>query len=767
MSSSPTNFSFDNWDAVLAPVLPSSTEAAAAPSPSFSMLSSTASSPSGGEFQPYTLIGSALSGGGGKKSFFLFSETTKSPSYCMGMIGRSKFCLKMRGEKGKEDQVDACVVQAHETNKFQPEPGSFYLKENETRAFIQPVLMKQGLTLAAVEAILKRSFTLKEWQAIFSDLGNDEVPEWLRESLQVDTANAKEPGCADLASPRLVVETSDVLITVPTLSFEDESVASESLDLDQAAGWIKEFQRRFARLKPKWRQAFTDVEANHVLLVKDLQTLHTTVATLTTQVGSVPMGEFVGFGSTLWSALGNMARTLTDHTSTLASTAMSLQDIRQNSIEMMEEQEADKGRTEGRFETIERCLQVFESRFAKILPILRSVSLPTTSPKDNSFKDYEILQKQVAQLTTTVESLQTILWDSGSLPSSAPKHDGERLLLEIQAQLKQLQHQVVGGGVRIGAKIFQSFDVVEVWVKTELPTQRYGLFVDAVSLLDFFSCVGHVDADKTFAAFHSQQKTGFSSMYEARVAASVQNTFPMVFGRSPTTGIDDSEYIPAITDPDKWDNGITGIKHQILRGMSDVEYQLESAIDSILNPYAEARQVAKECLYRSKRFVVDLCNFISTDYQKWKLRGHGKRDSWRMTAVSVRRIFEEIHSERVVARDIYDFKDSAFSSAKFLWATWKAHQVMEKYIKHQFYEHPSIAAVLARHLADNYIKPDDTLANKLSTLDKAHTALLKRVDGMTTKENETKAERSESKAEKSEKKQSKNDKGRGPQTTPP
>jgi len=586
------------------------------------------------------------------------------------MIGRSKFCLKMRGEKGKEDQLDFCVVQAHETNKFQPEPDSFYLKENDSRAFIQPVLVKQGLTLTAVEAILKRSFTLKEWQAILDDLGNDEFPDWLRESLQVDTVNAEETGLTDLACPRLVVETSDVLITVPTLSFEGESVDSEGLDPDKAAVWIKEFQRRFARLKPKWRRAFTDVEANHVLLVKDLQTLHTTVASLTTQVGSVPMGEFVGFGSTLWSALGNMARTLKDHSSTLASTAMSLQDIRQNSIEMVEEQEADKARAEGRFVTIKKCLQVFESRFSKILPILRSVSMPSTSSKESSIKaDYEVLQKQVAKLTTTVESLQSILWNSGSLPPSTPNQNGEKLLLEIQAQLKQLQHQVVGGGVRIRAKIFQSFDVVEVWVKTELPIQCYGLFVDAVSLLDFFSCICHVDADKTFAAFHSQQKTGFSSMYKARVAASVQNVFPMVFGRSSTTGIDDSEYIPAIMDPDKWDNGVTGIKHQILRGMSDVEYQLESAIDSILNPYAEARQVAKECL--SKCFVVDLCNFTSTDFQKWKLRGHGKKDSWRMAAVSVRRIFEEIHSEWVVARDIYDFKDSTFSSAKFLWATWK------------------------------------------------------------------------------------------------
>jgi hypothetical protein len=33
-------------------------------------------------------------------------------------------------------------------------------------------------------------------------------------------------------------------------------------------------------------------------------------------------------------------------------------------------------------------------------------------------------------------------------------------------------------------------------------------------------------------AFHSKQKTGFTSMYESRVAASVQNIFPMVFGKA-------------------------------------------------------------------------------------------------------------------------------------------------------------------------------------------------------------------------------------------
>lgn len=42
---------------------------------------------------------------------------------------------------------------------------------------------------------------------------------------------------------------------------------------------------------------------------------------------------------------------------------------------------------------------------------------------------------------------------------------------------------------------------------------------------------------------------------------------------------------------------------------------------------------------------------------------------------------------------------------------------MDKYLRHQFYEHPSISAVLARHLADNYVKPDDSHGHKLKTLE--------------------------------------------------
>jgi len=141
-------------------------------------------------------------------------------------------------------------------------------------------------------------------------------------------------------------------------------------------------------------------------------------------------------------------------------------------------------------------------------------------------------------------------------------------------------------------------------------TQRPGLqpsFKSDVTvhflILEFFSFVSHVDVEKSVSAFYNQQKSGFSSMYKARVLASTQNLFPLIFGRTNSSGLDDSEYLPGVNNPDKRDNGITGLQYQISRGMSNMEFQLESAIDSIMSDYSEARQIARDCLYKAQCFL--------------------------------------------------------------------------------------------------------------------------------------------------------------------
>lgn len=155
-----------------------------------------------------------------------------------------------------------------------------------------------------------------------------------------------------------------------------------------------------------------------------------------------------------------------------------------------------------------------------------------------------------------------------------------------------------------------------------------------VSIFEFFAH-GHIDAETTYSSFYSQHWTGFTSSYEARVASSIQNLFPTVFSKA-DSNVDTAEALPALSSPDKWDSnyGNTGSRYQITRNMSDVELQITESINTILNPYPEAQFLAKECLHQAKRFALELCQFITLDYQKWNHRGHAKKDAWKIRLCS-------------------------------------------------------------------------------------------------------------------------------------
>jgi hypothetical protein len=49
-------------------------------------------------------------------------------------------------------------------------------------------------------------------------------------------------------------------------------------------------------------------------------------------------------------------------------------------------------------------------------------------------------------------------------------------------------------------------------------------------------------------------------------------------------------------------------------------------------------------------------------------------------------------------------------------------------LKSQFYKYPLIAAVLARHLAGNYVKPDNAQASKIKALGTSIKNLTSRLD---------------------------------------
>jgi hypothetical protein len=211
----------------------------------------------------------------------------------------------------------------------------------------------------------------------------------------------------------------------------------------------------------------------------------------------------------------------------------------------------------------------------------------------------------------------------------------------------------------------------------------------------------------------------------------MQNLFPNLFGKSGSDGMDTSRTLPALQNGDKWNaNGVTGLQLQVERELPNVDMQFCNAVSSTFDSNPEARDLALEFLYRSKKIALDLCNFIQRDYDFWKHKGYAKAEAWELTCLSVHRIFEDIHVVRVSGRDSRDLKNPTLTATQVLWATLRSHLVMEEYSQRNFFEHPSISAVVARHLASHHVKPDSTLEGKLQNLEEKVLKLSSKVDSI-------------------------------------
>lgn len=648
-----------------------------------------------------------------------------------------------------------CGVSGH-AKKFAADSSTFYLKENDHRAFIHPSFKADHITDEKITALLVGKYTVKELESLiaafqvpmFSSDGNTMISATAPTkssdpSIEVTTADSLVLQASfDLDSPKFTMEETGIFSSTPQLSFDvDPEVNDHFFQALEGAGSadliaiLREFQDRFVSLKTKWSQTFIEVDTSHAIIVKDLKTIRDRLASLKRQVINVSDTT-----STKETILSSQLEEVSSSLRSLSHSCLNFQQdhsTRFESLQLQQDEQAFQLQTiqsttttlDSKLATMEKYLKEFDKRFTIIFPIIKEFRQSTAKP-DTSTSDS--LHFKLQDLSEKVAALEQSAWQHIHITSS-PTSVTQSVTMDsdikdIRHQMKILQHRIVGGGMKIGSKVFQSFEDVQVWVKSELPTRRYGLFVDAVSILDFFSCLGHIDAENQVSTLHNANQAGCTSIYESHVTTSVQNIFPNIFGKG-----DSHQYLPAIRHPDKWDDGTDGLVYQITRGMTDVETQLSSAIDSVLEHYPEARTIASQCLFKAKSFVIDLCTFMSKDYFKWMAWGHSKQDAWNMTSLCIRRVFEEIHSERVVARDIYDPNDLEFTTTKMLWATWKAHNVMEQYLKHHFYEHPSISAVLARHLADNNVKPSATPAAQFSALDKTVKSLSSRVDKLEDK----------------------------------
>jgi hypothetical protein len=191
------------------------------------------------------------------------------------------------------------------------------------------------------------------------------------------------------------------------------------------------------------------------------------------------------------------------------------------------------------------------------------------------------------------------------MPTSSPKADGSgdtvAWLTTLEHTVKSLEKRIVGDGIRIGRFLFQSKEDLRVWQVSHVPGNYFGLFLDGVSIFDFLA-QPHMDSQENMAHLYNLQKNGFDIVYESRIISSMQNIFPNLFGKTNSDGMDTAQTLPSLQSADKWSsNGVTGLQLQVERELPNVDLQFRNAIATVFEDSPEARDLALELLYRSKK----------------------------------------------------------------------------------------------------------------------------------------------------------------------
>ena len=190
-------------------------------------------------------------------------------------------------------------------------------------------------------------------------------------------------------------------------------------------------------------------------------------------------------------------------------------------------------------------LKQHAKRFEHLRPFMDEVRV---LQEEVQAMDIAAVSRSLRQMSTKIQTLEENQW---SIPPGPTTHTSKASVTvdealdvlssvkTMQEQIKLLEKRVVGKGVTLGTLTLQSFEDCLSWVTTNIPPDRWGLFVDGVSLFEFME-VQHTEVHDALQAIHNSKKSGFASLFESRVAVSMPNLLPTLFGKSSADGMDTS-----------------------------------------------------------------------------------------------------------------------------------------------------------------------------------------------------------------------------------
>ena len=683
----------------------------------------------------------------------VFIKQSQLNQFCLGIIGNHKkaFCLK-----APED----CTVCSHMSDKFSPTTDCFYVcrSSDKTSAWCDTFIQEKKVKLKHDTVDMTVEKPLLEWRAMFDMLDKTQVPPPSLNSLdQAIEAITKTNITSFLKTPKKVTASSDLIMRPKSPS--DKGPAAHFAGLKATFKVLGlSFNENLANLSPKEPSkslledmqddlgaiiTYLSNEAQNFEIVsdvaEDLEVLSRNIVNIKQTLGSTIHNPY----PTVWSGLEELW-SLHD--------AFDIEDLSEAVIKL-------KFESETTWNTVKLHVSYWEAMAKNWLPkisLLEKAQADLKSTFENqtrsqpsnpksSIMDQFLRTNQSSNQQGTAPNMSSI--HNATSHSSPDVKDLQLTIIDLKNQISVMKDQIksmVDGqsdlatplisnnqiqnssnfehaGVRYRQYYFRDPAEVESWMRSHMTHPSHGLFVDLVSFSEFFGGERYVERNTTLSEMYMSSKIGYSTLADSIVASSFQNVLPGAYGR-PVSSSNNDDYestvqseLPGLPSYAKWDNrdGRHGRRFWIREETRKTEQQLDGCIRSQLA--GPAQILAKDMLMDSFAMSDALYNFIISSYEDTMNAGKfDNKQAWTLTCSFVKRIFQELSYERVMARDGIHVDEPWSTSANFLFATMKAHRVMSEFMKLSIKDHPSISSEMVKFVC--YSQPTADTSDLLTRL---------------------------------------------------
>jgi hypothetical protein len=251
---------------------------------------------------------------------------------------------------------------------------------------------------------------------------------------------------------------------------------------------------------------------------------------------------------------------------------------------------------------------------------------------------------------------------------------------------------------------WRSLGDCQEWIKVNFTSNRYGLIMDPLLMLDRALGTSDVAAETQFKTWESRVKLKIATGGDEAAIKAMHFKRPRVFhsGQEAMFTERNKSKLNRLETFKVWKNGGEGVRNHIVKRTNLLMSTIAQDINFVFSKDPKSQMLATMCLNGTMTFITQLLTFVDAIYEKLVMASKFTAEQgWSLTMKILDRICEDLYAPKEGVVDAMNVEDPESICAHLLWACFRTHDVMETYMDANFENHPAVSAEYVKFLALN------------------------------------------------------------------